>query len=107
MTQEEADEHVPMLAEVRRQCASCPFREGNDKELREFLVNAHICSRTESRKRARRVREEVKRDTLGSDGDFTCHHSVYTREGKDRPERLHRQCAGATKFFVEHLRSLP
>ncbi len=107
MTQEDADEHVSMLKEVRRQCASCPFREGNDRELGDFLVGARICSRSNSRKRVKAIREEVKRDTLANDGGFSCHHSAYTKDGEDRPERSHRQCKGASKFFVEYLKSLP
>lgn len=114
LTQDELEEFVPFEEEVRRQCASCPFREDNDKAFGEFvkkvdpparwtaaslvLGEAHLLAQKVERKR-----REVREDTIESSGSFACHNTAFDRKGEDKPLEKWKQCKGATKFYDRYL----
>lgn len=92
----------PKRPEVKEQCASCPFREGNDAEfgaVLEKIARSHGNTTTITPAVIQHARLKVIAD-LQFSGDFVCHHTVYgpgMDEKRDPEER--RQCKGATAFF--------
>lgn len=92
----------PKLRELPQQCASCPFREGNDKEWMEVLNRlAKANGEPEVTKlRAHQARAQILEETSKL-GDFMCHGSVYDQEMDRRPPSEHRQCPGATQWHKE------
>ena len=95
----------PKLPELKEQCPSCPFRDGNNAEFgavvarlrRSFGDDTPVTpfdigyARIEGRKTAMLT------------GDFVCHCTAYDKDGKLKPRTEHRQCPGATAMY----RSLP
>lgn len=88
------------------QCASCPFRDGNDAEwgvvvnklrkahgLKPVKPGSHII---------KHARKSVRLETAmkGSD-QFACHGSAYDENMQIRPAKEHRQCPGAVEFMKQ------
>jgi hypothetical protein len=93
---------LPKRKEVCKQCASCPFKEGNDREF-GVVAGKLLLKAKPTKAQIKKVRDNVKADLarMGS-GDFICHMTVLDINdpyGKKKPESEHRQCAGATKFW--------
>lgn len=86
-------------------CASCPFREGNDKELDAVLAKLAAANDVpeETRLPVTVARAMVKQD-VAAFGDFYCHGSAYDATLKNRTEQHKtRQCKGATEWYRTHL----
>lgn len=91
----------PKRKEMREQCASCPFRTGNDAEFGEVIKR--LCASAGERMTkataplARlRLMEETK-----VMGDFICHQSAYDKDMNLRAPEENRQCPGATRHYRE------
>jgi len=94
---------TPKRREVPAQCASCPFRVGNDKEFSGILskLKAKLGLKPSvKRPEVVAARCQVRMD-LEHTGDFACHHTAYDEAMNERPASEHRQCAGATRWFRE------
>lgn len=94
---------LPKRREMPEQCASCPFREGNDAELGAVLVKLRshfqLAEGPVTQEIIDHARTEV-RDDLRFSGDFICHFSAYDLEtGARRPDGDARQCPGASAFW--------
>lgn len=96
----------PKLAELPVQCASCPFREGNDSEFAAVCEKLAVTGGFEAQG-VSQVRASVKRE-VAEHGDFACHGSAYL-DGERRDDSEHRQCPGATQWFKSNVpeRMLP
>jgi hypothetical protein len=98
---------MPKRSEAK-QCASCPFKQGNDKEFGSIV--------TALRKKADAIgmsippldeetvdqaRAAVIFDVIGpgGTGDFACHATVYGPGMEIRPESEWRQCPGASEIW--------
>ena len=97
----------PKHPQRKEQCASCPFRKGNDEAFEAVVQKlARVEDGEELRgerlkQRAVQARTRVHMDVLTS-GDFACHLTVYTPAMQIREDRNHRrQCPGATAAFVK------
>lgn len=92
----------PKREEVSEQCASCPFREGNDAAfggiMRKLYKQFELDPPTPAEISA--SRECVKRE-LEHSGDFVCHLTAYNPDMSLKDGCEHRQCAGATKWWKE------
>lgn len=93
----------PKVPELPVQCASCPFREGNDAEFAEYFAKLRKALAPSNRAPVRPhdlrfARFQIKID-LHHSGDFICHYTAYTPEMKKRPASEYRQCPGASAFF--------
>ena len=94
----------PQRKEMPEQCASCPFRDDNDKEWRKVTEKlaesggVDVDEGTAIRARFA-IHMEVSRR-----GDFVCHQSAYdVKDGmREREPHEHLQCPGATKHFKEN-----
>lgn len=87
---------VPRRKELEKQCASCPFGNGNDEELANklesiFPSHGHIAEPSV-------VRERVRQDVY-QHAEFHCHQTVFTATGDRKPDEGHRQCPGASAFY--------
>ncbi len=90
----------PKLPEVAKQCASCPFRIGNDKEFGEVITRLRCRFGMSEKVRRADIQHARLRVRIDSEhGDFVCHHTAYDGEMEDRPHTDYRQCAGATQAF--------
>lgn len=97
---------LPKLPELKEQCPSCPFRDGNDAEFGAIVqkfaslqAHRHIDGedlRAETLVARARVKADVEQM-----GDFHCHCTAYDDEMNVKPLSEHRQCPGATRYFVE------
>lgn len=91
----------PKLSELKEQCPSCPFREGNDKEFGAICMSLASLHQEEYPAplavARRRIQEEVARF-----GDFICHCSAYNGDMSLKVTKENRQCPGATKWFKTH-----
>lgn len=90
----------PKFPEVAQQCASCPFRTGNDKEFGEVIARLREkleMSPTVTANDIRHARFCVRIDA--EHGDFVCHHTAYDAKMNQRPQADFRQCAGATAAY--------
>jgi hypothetical protein len=90
----------PKFPAVAKQCASCPFRIGNDKEFGEVIRRLRVKFGMPSKVHAEDIRHArfcVRMDA--EHGDFVCHHTAYDGEMNNRPVTDYRQCAGATEAF--------
>ena len=90
---------TPKRPEVPAQCASCPFRVGNDKEFGEVLQRlkdkeAGGPAPKVTKRDIGFARLQIWGDTHGW-GDFYCHGTVYTPEMQQRPVGEWMQCKGA------------
>jgi hypothetical protein len=90
----------PKTAECEKQCPSCPFLRGNNKEFGEVVSKLRRMAQMPPPKPIdiHFARTAIE-DDLQFSGDFLCHSTVYTEDMKLRPEEDRRQCPGATKFF--------
>jgi len=91
----------PKLPQLKEQCVSCPFRNGNDAEFDEIIKK--LDPRLKGKKLRRtafvaRLRIRAEAETIG---EFACHHTAYDSEMRLRPESERRQCPGATQVFVQ------
>ncbi len=93
---------TPKRPEVAQQCASCPFRLDNHKEVVPIILRL--------RKMAGDNRQKVTpkdimhfRMTVRMDqsefGDFSCHGTVYNQDMTQKPQHEWRQCKGATEHY--------
>ncbi len=93
---------LPKRPELTEQCASCPFREGNDAELGAVIGKLRDKFRVEgpvTLGAIEHARAEVRAD-LRFSGDFICHFTAYDLEtGQRRPTTEARQCPGASKVW--------
>lgn len=96
---------MPKRQELKEQCKSCPFRQGNDFDFGEVLNKLRVTAGKKPLKgwdlvslsvgAKEQIREEVKMN-----GEFICHHTAYEVSGKalvKKEESSFRQCPGATK----------
>lgn len=93
----------PKRREVSEQCVSCPFREGNDAEFGEVigkLRKALGMAGEVTDQCVKHARKMVRLD-LAAGGDFICHKTAYDAEMKMAGSEHHRQCKGATAYFVK------
>ena len=92
----------PKLKELPEQCASCPFKDGNDKEWGDVHKRLAAASGVEKPLDPRISRWKVRDEIInGFSGDFFCHGTAYNYDMTRRPMSEARQCPGATKLFVE------
>ena len=88
----------PRLPETT-QCASCPFRAGNDAEFGAVVARL-LGTKKATKAQIKRTRDNVQHDVLMKmRPDFACHATAYDAEMDVRPISEHRQCPGATKAF--------
>lgn len=91
----------PKRQEVASQCASCPFRVGNNVEFGEVanrLRRAEGIMRPASREDVGFARLSLFMEAVEG-GDFACHCSVYNADMSKRPMSEWRQCKGATQAY--------
>lgn len=88
------------------QCASCPFRDGNNAEF-AVIVNrlrkkAGMRQVLPTSKLVQQARSKVRVETamIGT-GRFACHHTAYDEDMNVRPLNEHRQCPGAVEFLTK------
>lgn len=86
----------PKREEVAQQCASCPFRHGNDAEF--GIIVSKLLGHPAGQEDIQMTRLKIWHD-LRHTGDFMCHCTVYTADMTLRPEADFRQCQGATQAF--------
>jgi hypothetical protein len=95
----------PRLKELPNQCASCPFRTGNDKEFQGVVDRLKEKGIQATLDVPHNVDLSVVRFgiRLGVEahGDFICHGTAYTKDMELRDRKEHRQCPGATKAYRE------
>lgn len=92
---------IPKLPEAKEQCASCPFRVGNDEAFKGILGRLKVKHNKPgpvTKKELTDARMTVYRDVIEGSGDFLCHASVYGPNMDMRPNNERRQCPGATEF---------
>lgn len=90
----------PRAPELTVQCASCPFRKGNNAEFGAVLnrIRTKAGMKGECSKRdVGKARLQVMVDVMDR-GDFICHGTAYDAQMNQRPVTEFRQCPGATKF---------
>jgi len=83
------------------QCASCPFRQGNDAEFKKVVIALKHSAGLKPKATKRDVflaRLRVRGD-VEHRGDFICHRTFYGQDMERLDPALHRQCPGATKAF--------
>lgn len=86
------------------QCASCPFKDGNDEEwaavvnklrvkhgLRPVKVKSRIVKHA-------RTAVRIETGMIGTP-QFACHGTAYDDKANLRPYSEHRQCPGAVEFI--------
>lgn len=94
----------PRLKPLKEQCASCPFREDNNKEWGEIVQRLWVkmCRPGKVSKFQIGVsRFEVMEDVRVR-GDFACHCTVYDEKMNQREPSEYRQCPGATAYYLAH-----
>lgn len=92
---------TPKLKPVKTQCASCPFRHGNNAEFGTIVKKVCESSRVKfTKKKIANARMSIRIE-CNDRIDFACHNTVYESDMslKDRSE--HRQCVGATDFYMQ------
>jgi hypothetical protein len=81
------------------QCASCPFRGGNDAEFGTIVAKL-LGKKKATKAQIKRARESVQHDVLvNMRPDFACHASAYRADMSVRPLNEHKQCPEATQAF--------
>lgn len=99
---------IPKLPELPEKCESCPFRDGNDAEFSVIVARIAVrqtdvpIGKMRLALAAHRARHNI-RVQVSHQGEFHCHHTAYDRDMNVRPEREHRQCPGATEFYISAL----
>lgn len=105
MEKRPAELFIPKREELKEQCKSCPFREGNDFDFGEVLNKLRVTTGQKPLKgwgligMAVNAKKQI-RDEVTANGDFICHHTAYEASGKaliNKDPRAFRQCPGATK----------
>lgn len=89
----------PKFKPLPEQCASCPFRKGNDKEFGEVMQRLANSVGMDVKNNVRESRRRVLADAENT-GDFMCHGTVYTKDMERRPQSDYRQCPGASAHFI-------
>lgn len=95
----------PKFTEVSAQCASCPFKMGNNPEFGEVVNRLR---RKDGQAKPATVREVgqarlalmMEFEECGH-GDFICHGTAYDRDMNQLPRGSFRQCAGASQWWQE------
>ncbi len=87
---------TPKREEMREQCASCPFREGNDAEFGAVMRKLAKANGVRTRVDVGGARFMVHRE-VEQMGDFICHQTAYDKDMKLRDASEHKQCPGATR----------
>lgn len=92
---------TPKLKPCGEQCASCPFRAGNDAEFGAVVAKlkkkAGVTGPVTTEE-IEHARKQVKDDLLHT-GDFACHGTVYHDDMSLKEPGGRRQCPGATAFW--------
>jgi len=92
------------------QCASCPFRKGNDAEwttvvnrLRKTFGLRKVTAKSSVIKAARANvhMEVIEQVCLLGRVQFACHCTAYDKDMNPRPPHEHKLCPGAVKFFKQ------
>lgn len=95
----------PKRPEVPEQCASCPFRVGNDTEFAKIVRILRQQSGIVggiTKAIVRFARMSIRMDVSAQGGDLACHYSAYDLQtGKTRPSQDWKQCKGASEFYRE------
>ncbi len=100
------EEFEPNRDEVRRQCASCPFRLGNEVAFAAFLDGVDLVQNRSPAEVTAHYRGVSESCTVDGQGNFACHSTVYTANGKERPLHTWKQCKGATAYYRERLKEV-
>jgi len=90
----------PKLPEMPEQCASCPFRKGNDVEWAGVIAKL-AASGGKSSVNFEQARKLVKLDINMMGGEFHCHLTVYNADMTMKPMSEHKQCPGASRYYRE------
>lgn len=93
---------IPKRPEVKKQCASCPFKKGNDTQFKSVIVS--LRKQAGEKKPVTKLdivtaRMRIEDDVEFIGGDFSCHATVYGPDMELKPEKEWKQCSGATKFY--------
>lgn len=96
---------IPKREELKEQCKSCPFREGNDLDFGDVLNKLRVSAGKKSLRgwdvvsMAVQAKEQI-REEVRLNGEFICHHTAYDASGDklvNKKSESFRQCPGATK----------
>jgi len=85
-------------------CAGCPFGTDNNKQFGTILTKLRQKNhdpRPVTDEEIQWARDEVKRERDMMGGDFACHASVYGAGTEERDVEHHRQCPGASEYYVK------
>lgn len=91
----------PKMPELKAQCPSCPFLDGNDDEWEGVCLElADKHGLNHEFVDAERSRFQIKME-IENFGDFHCHQTAYDQDNqmRERPIEERRQCPGASKHF--------
>lgn len=91
---------IPKFPLLPVQCASCPFRSGNDEELGEVvrrLRKKWDMSQKVGPADIAHTRKMLRIDAYRA-AEFLFHGSVYDAEMNERPRHEHRGCPGAVEW---------
>lgn len=92
---------TPQRQEAAAQCASCPFRLGNDQEFAPVVAKLREQAGLKGPVKLLHIlgtRLAVFED-LKIRGDFSCHSTVYNPDMTQKDQSQWRQCPGATKAY--------
>lgn len=99
---------IPKHPELSEQCASCPFRKGNDKEFAAIVRKLRKkLSHTKTTKFDVAYARMAIYNEVVANGEFSCHHTVYDEASNIKPPEEFRQCPGATKYYREAIKTKP
>ncbi len=85
------DLFLPKLPELEEQCPSCPFREGNHEELSKIVRKLCVHEGVPYHPGRTEFARAMIREDAESQGDFSCHHTVYEDDMNLRPRSEYRQ----------------
>lgn len=95
----------PKFKMLPEACASCPFRDHNDKEFGEKVRSLAEAAGVENPATVHEARGRIKSE-VEMNGDFICHGTAYDPKMGVRPSSEFRQCPGAAAHYVaagEHM----
>lgn len=88
---------LPKFPLMPAQCASCPFKVGNDAELGAVILGLRKkfgMRETVHAADIKHTRMRLRIDAQSAQ-NFLCHASVYDREMDEKPRHEHRTCPGS------------
>lgn len=93
----------PKLEELSQQCASCPFRQGNNDSWGAVLkrLAKAFGEKLPNKARVTLARIQIMSETEAC-GDFVCHGTAYKPDMTLRDKSEHKQCPGASEWFKKH-----